>query len=111
MGQRDTESENKIALFDSVTGWAFGPTFDTAEEVESFLTFVEKETGDSDLRGLPPKETLAIHSAWLISLEDDNPFTQQELHLLKEYLSGDRTDRAADEVKAMREQQMESGPE
>ena len=47
MGVRITTSEKVSALFDSVSGWAFGPTFETEDEAESFLNFTA--SGD-DLR-------------------------------------------------------------
>lgn len=49
MGIRTTSSENKVAIFDSVSGFAFGPTFDSASEADDFLDFAA-ENLPHDLR-------------------------------------------------------------
>jgi hypothetical protein len=65
MGIRITTSEKVSALFDSVTGWAFGPTFETEDEAESFLNFTA--SGD-DLRTLDDAELDKLHRAWLVKI-------------------------------------------
>jgi len=45
MSVRITSVEKKVALFDSASGWAFGPTFDSETEADSFLEYVEDMTG------------------------------------------------------------------
>lgn len=47
MSVRITSQESRAALFDSVSGWAFGPTFNTEEEAEDFRAFA---THHHDLR-------------------------------------------------------------
>ena len=39
MGVRITKDEGKVALFDSVSGFAFGPVFDDEFEAEAFLAY------------------------------------------------------------------------
>jgi hypothetical protein len=41
MGTRITGIEDKVALYDSVTGTAFGPVFDDSYEAEDFLAWLE----------------------------------------------------------------------
>jgi len=41
MGVRTTASEGKVALFDSVTGTAFGPVFDDPFDAEEFLRWLQ----------------------------------------------------------------------
>lgn len=41
MGVRITDSE-AVALYDSVTGYAFGPTFPSEEAAQDFLQFTEE---------------------------------------------------------------------
>jgi hypothetical protein len=53
MGIRNTEGEGVVALFDSVSGFAFGPTFDDIDEAEAFVRFAERETDGTDLRQMP----------------------------------------------------------
>jgi hypothetical protein len=40
MGVRITEDEQKVALFDSVSGLAFGPVFDSSNDATYFLTWL-----------------------------------------------------------------------
>lgn len=62
MGIRTTSSEQVVALFDSGTGWAFGPVFDSEYAAEDFLDYTA--TG-SDLRGLTDPELKRLHAKWL----------------------------------------------
>ena len=39
MGVRLTTTEGVTALYDSVTGFAFGPTFDDADRAEAFAAY------------------------------------------------------------------------
>jgi hypothetical protein len=50
-----------VALFDSVTCWAFGPTFMDEEEAESFITWLRPR----DARELSESELTAAYSEWL----------------------------------------------
>jgi hypothetical protein len=55
MSVRITADENKVALFDSVSGFAFGPTFDDRDEADSYLYFIEHDKDGyfvQDARGL-----------------------------------------------------------
>lgn len=56
MGVRITSTEGVTALFDSVSGFAFGPTMSDPDEAEAFLRFVERESDGSDPRTMPEKE-------------------------------------------------------
>jgi hypothetical protein len=40
MGVRLTTAENVVAIFDSVSGFAFGPVFESDEAAEAFITFL-----------------------------------------------------------------------
>ena len=62
MGIRTTESDPKVALYDSVSGFAFGPTFDTSEEAENFLEWSRDRS--PDLRTLTDPEISKLHSLW-----------------------------------------------
>jgi hypothetical protein len=55
MGVRITSQENVSALFDSVSGVAFGPVFEDEFEAEEFLAWYA-EQGRVDLRLLPGPE-------------------------------------------------------
>ena len=44
---------DRVAMYDSVTGWAFGPIFSSPEEADSFLDFLENDArtySDRDLQ-------------------------------------------------------------
>lgn len=47
-----TASEGKVALFDSTSGLAFGPVFDTELEAEEFLEHLTS-IGERDPRVIP----------------------------------------------------------
>lgn len=64
MSIRITTTEKKVALFDSVTGFAFGPTFDHESDAESFLKFAEAQTS-VDLRVLDDAEVEGLYNEWL----------------------------------------------
>jgi hypothetical protein len=63
MGIRTTESDPRVALYDSVSGFAFGPTFDTGEEAERFLRWYRNSYLD-DLRTLTHKELAMYFIEW-----------------------------------------------
>jgi hypothetical protein len=50
MAVRITTQENMHALYDSVTGWAFGPVFDRIDDAQQFLAWAQDESGLVDLR-------------------------------------------------------------
>lgn len=53
MGVRLTDGEN-VALYDSTTGWSFGPVFNGEEEAEHFLRWF-RESGPMWAKGDPRK--------------------------------------------------------
>jgi len=42
MSTRITDDEGKVALFDSSTGFAFGPVFDSNSDADAFLEWLGK---------------------------------------------------------------------
>lgn len=52
MGVRITKDEGVVAIFDSVSGFAFGPTFADEYEAESFLAWLVQNDG-RDARSIP----------------------------------------------------------
>lgn len=76
MGQRiiighEQGSEHEVAvLFDSVTGWAFGPVFDERDGIagedrlEAFLDWLEGAAGTTDLRSMKESEVEALVARW-----------------------------------------------
>ena len=63
MGVRNTSVEEKAAMFDSVTGTAFGPVFDSADELDDFLEFAPTVEG-RDLRILSESDLHALIMQW-----------------------------------------------
>jgi hypothetical protein len=61
MGVRITDDRN-VALFDSVTGYAFGPVFESRDDAEDFMAWF----GDhpSSLRTTPNSTLEALVHAW-----------------------------------------------
>jgi hypothetical protein len=77
-GERTTGLDNeKAVLFDSVTGWAFGPLFredetdgTTAEEMaELFLKWL-RDNNEPDARRLTQGELEERYALWLASLRE-----------------------------------------
>ena len=66
MGLRLTSMEQKVALFDSTSGFAFGPVFDTELEAEAFVEFAEKRL-NRDLRTVTDREFEEVYAAFLIA--------------------------------------------
>lgn len=57
-----------VAMFDTVTGWAFGPTFDGRGEARRFLAFADGQLGpDREVRNLSGVELEELYRAWLRS--------------------------------------------
>ena len=73
MSVRLTSRQNKVALFDSVTDTAFGPVFDSDEEADSFLDWIEEHDG-RDARLLSPAELEAMNLDWWNAHSDDGEF-------------------------------------
>lgn len=64
MGLQLTSVEGKTAMFDSVTGWAFGPAFDTEREANSFMEWLEVEHGLEDARIISPDRLHELYAEW-----------------------------------------------
>jgi hypothetical protein len=70
MGVRTTSGEKTVALFDSVTGWAFGRVFDSDLEAEDFLAF----TADGpDLRTLDDDQLDTLFCQWTDHWQETHP--------------------------------------
>ena len=53
-------------MYCSSTGWAFGPLFDTPEDVIEFFAWLDADAGEEvDPRVLSTRELHARHSRWL----------------------------------------------
>ena len=53
MGLRFISQGHTVAMYDSVTDWAFGPVFSTEEAAQKFLEWAEGEgVKDGDVRQL-----------------------------------------------------------
>lgn len=63
MSVRLTTEENKVALYDSATGWAFGPTFETQDDAEAFLAHLA-DMGERDPRVIPIGELVELALEW-----------------------------------------------
>jgi hypothetical protein len=64
MGVRNTAAENKVALFDSVTGTAFGPVFDDEMQCDAFMEWMTSEREVDDARALSASELEGLHAEW-----------------------------------------------
>ena len=65
MGVRITSQEKVVALFDSVTGFAFGPTFQDEESADAFLVWLRDRDG-RDARSLSDREIGELHRVWWV---------------------------------------------
>ena len=64
MGVRVTGSRDaEVAIYDSVSGVAFGPVFTTTEEAEAFLAHLEL-IGERDPRVIPVAELCVLAAEW-----------------------------------------------
>jgi hypothetical protein len=63
MSVRITDPQN-VALYDSVTGLAFGETFSSADEAEDFLQHYASRLDASDLRSLTPLQLAHVRLEW-----------------------------------------------
>jgi hypothetical protein len=59
-----TNAQN-VALFDTSSGWAFGPVFDSKEDAEDFIRYA-REVNDVDPRQVATYELAVIHAAWVM---------------------------------------------
>lgn len=71
MGVRLTSDEDVCALFDSVSGFAFGPTFDNSDDAQDFLDYLA--TYGSDPRSLSDAHMSAHYEAWTQRNRENNP--------------------------------------
>lgn len=55
--------DTHVAMFDSVTGFAFGPTFDNEEDALDFIEFLH-DRGFTEPRGLTDPDLEAEHLEW-----------------------------------------------
>ena len=62
MSVRPTNTSN-VALYDSVTGIAFGATFETEEDAEDFLQYAAATDG-TDLRLMTPLQLATLRHKW-----------------------------------------------
>lgn len=63
----------EVALYDSVTGIAFGEVFQGIESAQAFLTWLAKNDG-RDVRVIPAIELTALRDKWTTV----NDFADQE---------------------------------
>ena len=63
MGVRVTTAEGITALYDSTSGVAFGPVFDTLEDADAFLTHLQ-QIGERDPRLIPVGELGELAREW-----------------------------------------------
>lgn len=64
MGVRLTSGEKKVALFDSTSGFAFGPVFDNDGDAEDFLRHLARN-GYQDARDVAPQALVELHNEWM----------------------------------------------
>jgi hypothetical protein len=63
MSVRTTSSDPKVALYDSVTGFAFGPVFEDDDEIYRFLAWYP-EHYEEDLRRLTDADWTQVLKAF-----------------------------------------------
>jgi hypothetical protein len=62
----DCTDDKHVALYDTVTGWAFGPTFDSADDAEHFRQYAE-QAADCDVRLLTDGYLGELYDAWVLA--------------------------------------------
>lgn len=54
-------------MYDSASGWAFGPLFDSADDCKEFMAWIDQQNGaETDPRRLTNKQLDDLHSTWLL---------------------------------------------
>jgi hypothetical protein len=53
-------------LFCTVTEWAFGPLFDSADDCKEFLEWMERQRPGVDVRTIEAKDLQQLQAAWLV---------------------------------------------
>jgi hypothetical protein len=65
MSIRTTDSDPKVALYDSVTGFAFGPVFEDSDDANAFLAWYRDDSPFSkDLRTLSDADWTLVLKAY-----------------------------------------------
>ncbi len=64
------DHRDKVALYCSTTGYAFGPVLDSEEEAEAFVAYAEEyarqlEWRSDDLRSFTPAQLDEVHKAFM----------------------------------------------
>jgi len=79
MGIRTTDSDPVTALYDSVSGFAFGPTFEDSEHAEAFLAWYAAwpYSNDRDLRTLNDEQWRNLMDQY--GMENFNTDAQPEI--------------------------------
>lgn len=54
---------DSVAMYDSVSGFAFGPVFASEEDAEDFIEYARREY-DRDVRQLPDEALKRLHESW-----------------------------------------------
>lgn len=67
MSLRTTDNEN-VALFDAVTGWAYGPVFTSVENAEDFLAYALSK--GIEVRKCSVHDVNKLHSIWFAARVD-----------------------------------------
>lgn len=71
MSVRVTSSEGLSALYDSTSGLAFGPVFDSPELAEGFLRHLTL-IGERDARTIPALDLAALAAEYVAEGEEDD---------------------------------------
>lgn len=88
MGVRVTTTESVSALFDSVSGFAFGPTFSTPERAEAFIEWYGAKHSARDLRQLSGNQLETLYAEWAKVADAKEPITTELLtHALGQIVS------------------------
>lgn len=73
MGLRYITSDDKTALYDSVTEWAFGPVFNTEHAADQFLDWLQAQgVRDGDARSLSTPDLVTLWESYCA--ETENPY-------------------------------------
>ena len=89
MGLRLTSAEGVTAMFDSVTGWAFGPVFEHEEDAEAFMGWARTQCQIEDLRSLSSADLFRL---WEEYNREQQARAQEALDALRKRLVGDDRD-------------------
>lgn len=76
MGIRITDSDH-VAIYDSVSDWAFGPVFDSEESAQKFLNWTVENCYGADLRSMTPSELESVYGRY--AKDQPNPDSLEDL--------------------------------